>query len=98
MNTRATHEPDVDSASAAAPSDGAEPAEKTLPKAMVDSVATPSRLGALAGAVALVALIAVLVLRRSRRRSNLTNTVMHLPAQVDSLLRRGVEQLSHVAS
>ena len=29
-------------------------------------------------------------------RSNLTNTVLHLPAQVDSLLRRGVEQLSHV--
>ncbi len=96
MNTRALHEPDIDTESATATSGGGEPTEKTLPKAMIDSVATPRRLGAFAGAVALVALIAVLVVRRSRRRSNLTNTVLHLPAQVDSLLRRGVEQLSHV--
>ncbi len=96
MNARALHEPDTDSP--AEPPASGESSEAT--KGTLAGVVTPARMGLGGVVAAVVVLVVVLLVGRSRRRSRLkdtvVDTVLHLPAQVDSLVRRGVEHLSHV--
>jgi hypothetical protein len=92
MNTRALHEPDTDS-QAHSP-EGGDPSEAA--KGTMAGVVTPVRMGIGGLVLALVAVAVVVLIGRSRRRSKLTETVLHLPGQVESLVRRGADQLAHV--
>ena len=96
MNARALHEPDTDSP--AEPSTSGESSDAT--KETLAGVVTPVRMGLGGVVIAVLAVVVALLVGRSRRRSKLkdgvVDTVMHLPAQVDSLVRRGVEQLADV--